>query len=460
MSDAARLFAAHGLGVRFDDLPVEAIDAAKTFVLDTIGVGIAGKSAPLTDNVRSAASRWGGVGPAHLLGGGAPVTAAQAAFVNGFQIHCQEFDCVHEPAVVHPLATILSAMLAEVDQAEQEVSGSQFTVALCVAVDMAASLGVAARSALKFFRPANAGIFGATLGISRLRGFTEQQTVDALGHALAFCSGTMQAHVEGKPVLPLQIANAARGSIAAADLAGIGIPGPEQSINGPYGYFALFEDACDLNPVLEQLGKRWRIAEVSHKPFPTGRAAQGGIVLVQNIRRRIDDVQSISSMSLSAPPLIKRLVGRRATIGMPASYARLCFPYLAATAMVSGSVTLEDFTDSALKRGDVLDLAQGVTVENDGSSDPSAFTPQTLLVTLKDGTTLMETTETLYGSPAHPMTHADHLAKFRNCLAFGFGEERTALADALIEAVDDLVELGDIRELTRLAAGGGADNGR
>ncbi|MEO1188718.1 MAG: MmgE/PrpD family protein, partial [Pseudomonadota bacterium] len=277
-------FVTHGLETQFQDLSPDAVRAVKTYVLDTLGVGIAGARVPLTARVRAAASPWGDTGLAHVWGADTVATTpANAAFINGFQIHCQEYDCVHEPAVVHPMATILAALMAECD-AQGQIGGESLAVALTVAVDLAAGIGVSVSSPIKFFRPANAGIFGAALGISRLRGLSHEQTKDALGYALAFNSGTMQAHVEGKPALPIQIGNAARGAIMACDLAAHNVPGPHDSLEGPFGYFALFEDAADPSEVIASLGKTWRIAQVSHKPFPTGRAAQGGIVLMQKLR--------------------------------------------------------------------------------------------------------------------------------------------------------------------------------
>ncbi len=43
---------------------------------------------------------------------GERMPAQSAAIVNANQIHCLEFDCVHEGAVLHPMATILSAVFA------------------------------------------------------------------------------------------------------------------------------------------------------------------------------------------------------------------------------------------------------------------------------------------------------------------------------------------------------------
>ncbi len=453
MTDMVEAFAQHAANCQYQAMPDEAVRAVKTYLLDSLGVGIAGAAAPLTQNVRLASAKWAGEGAAHIWGANSHrTTPANAAFVNGFQIHCQEYDCVHEPAVVHPMATILAALMAECD-AQQSVSGKELSVALTVAVDLAAGIGVSVSSPIKFFRPANAGIFGATLGICRLRGFSIDKIKDALGYALSFNSGTMQAHVEGKPALPLQIGNAARCAVLACDLAEAGVPGPHDSLEGPFGYFNLFEDASDTREVVASLGKTWRIAEVSHKPFPTGRAAQGGIVLMQKLRAQGVTPDAVEHVSLTAPPLIHRLVGRPLTDDMSVSYARLCFQYSGAVALNKGSVGLDDFSETGLRDRNILALGQKIQVINDGSTDPAAFTPQIAVANLSDGTKVEARIDALYGSPEDPMSQEAHLAKFRDCVAFGFGEPRTQIADQLIDLTENLEVMSDVSVLSRLAAG-------
>ena len=453
MTGMVDAFVQHAASTRFQDLPDVAVRAVKTYLLDSLGVGIAGAAVPLTQQVRQAAENWAGEGAAYVWGANSyKTTPANAAFVNGFQIHCQEFDCVHEPAVVHPMATILAALMAECD-ARQNVSGRELTVALAVAVDLAAGIGVSVTSPIKFFRPANAGIFGATLGICRLRGLPAETMKDALGYALAFNSGTMQAHVEGKPALPLQIGNAARGAILACDLAEAGVPGPHDSLEGPFGYFNLFEDASDTSAVLAKLGKVWRIAEVSHKPFPTGRAAQGGIVLMQKLRAQGVTADAIERVTLTAPPLIHRLVGRPIKPDMAVNYARLCFQYSGAVALRRGTVGLDDFSEPCLRDPEILSLGQKIEVIDDGSPDPAAFTPQTAVAHLADGRRIEARIDALYGSPDDPMSHEAHLEKFRACVAFGFGNPSTQIADRLIDLTETLEALTDVSVLSRLAAG-------
>lgn len=453
MTGMVDAFVQHALTTRFENIPEPAVRAAKTYLLDSLGVGIAGAAVPLTQVVRASAGNWAADDVAHVWGQGRlSTTPANAAFINGFQIHCQEYDCVHEPAVVHPMATILAALMAECDT-QKSVSGEELIVALAIAVDLAAGIGVSVSSPIKFFRPANAGIFGATLGISRLRGFSSEQIKDALGYALAFNSGTMQAHVEGKPALPIQIGNAARGAIMACDLAEAGMPGPHDSLEGPFGYFALFEDEADAGEVVASLGKVWRIAEVSHKPFPTGRAAQGGIVLMQKLRAAGVAAEAVEKITLTAPPLIHRLVGRPIEDNMAVNYARLCFQYSGAVTLRTGTVGLADFSEAALRDPETLVLGAKIEVVDDGSPDPAAFTPQIAVALLSDGRTVEARIDALYGSPAEPMSEGAHIGKFRDCVAFGFGEDRPEIADSLIYLTETLETVADVSVLSRLAAG-------
>jgi hypothetical protein len=54
--------------------------------------------------------------------------------------------------------------------------------------------------------------------------------------------------------------------------------------------------------------------------------------------------------------------------------------------------------------------------------------------------------------PARPLTHDQHLAKFRRCLDFSATLLPPGTAERLIDAVDRLEELEDARLLATLAA--------
>jgi len=456
MSKVSRTFAHYALTQSvFSD---SAYDAAKIFILDSLGVGIAGSNAPFNEAVFKTAMSWGTGDDAHLWGRQMKAPVATAAYLNGFQIHSMEYDCVHEPAVVHPMATIFSAISAEAER-QNGVTGMALMESVIVAVDVAVELGVAVTSPLKFFRPATAGLFGATLGIARLRGFDEATAMSAMGCALAQCAGVMQAHVEGKPTLPVQIAGAARAAVVACDLAQAGLFGPENSLEGPFGYFKMFEDEADGQGAAERLGKIHRITEVSWKPFPTGRAAQGAIVLVQELMKQGMTFDNLEELVLSAPPIIPRLVNRPILENMTANYARLCFPYLASIVLMRGTVGLDDFTEADLQSSKILAASKKINIETNHITDPAEFIPQSMTARLKNGDEKIAMIGKLFGSPTDPLSREQHLEKFRSCLAFGFKDtalsdvNANSIADRLIELTDNLEQSEDCSELFSLASG-------
>jgi 2-methylcitrate dehydratase PrpD len=443
----AHRFAAHALSLDWAALPPNVRDCATMFLLDTVAVGAAGARAPFAAEIRASETR-GAHGEARILGTPVRTSPRAAAFANAYQIHAQEFDCVHEPAVLHPFSAVLGALAAECT-ARPGVDGATFGAAVVAGVDIAVALGLAATSPIKFFRPATAGIFGATAALCRLRGLTETQTVAALGHALAFASGTMQAHVEGTPGLALQVAAAARNALSAADLAEAGLPGAAGAIDGPFGYLPLFETSHDAGPVLDALGKTFAVTGLSHKPFPTGRAAHGGIGAVQMLVHKYGvGGGDIAALRYVAPSLIGRLVGRPAKAGMGVAYARLCLPYLAARTALFGTVGLDAFSPAALADAAVLDLAGRITVTVDANPDPAAFTPTVLQAELTDGQHIDIPVPSVLGSPAQPLDRAARLRKVDDCLQFA---GLPLPAEALAARIEGLGEEPDMAILLAIA---------
>jgi aconitate decarboxylase len=100
---AARRFASHALETRFADLPAAAVERAKVYVLDSLGVGIAGSSVDGGEGLLRVASGWGDP-QVPVWGRAARLSAPAAAFMNAWQMHNQEYDCLHEGAVVHAMA--------------------------------------------------------------------------------------------------------------------------------------------------------------------------------------------------------------------------------------------------------------------------------------------------------------------------------------------------------------------
>lgn len=368
---------------------------AERLLADTLAVGAAGATATGAAGVLTAARGWGAGEDARAVGGDVRLPAASAAFVSGFRIHCLEWDAVHEPAVVHALSVVTAALGAAIDRS-RGCDAEDALAALAVGVEVASGLGVAATSPLSFFRPATAGCLGAALAVARLE--RVEPLADVLGLAYSFAAGTMQAHVEGSIALPLQVANAARSAIHAVDLVKAGLTAPHDVLEGPFGYFRLFDEG-DAAVLAESLGSRWRISEVSTKPYPSGRASHA-------VLGTLAGLGPVERVEAHVPPLIARLVGRPYRADMTPAYARLCLPLLSALMRIDGRIDPRRFTPATFADPQVAALAGSLTIVVDGNTDPNALFPQRLIA---DGISY-DIPHTL-GSPEAPLTPAQAAAK-------------------------------------------------
>ena len=435
---------AHVGRVATGESPTVARAAAKMFIADSLGVGIAGAGAPWRSEVLDMTAASGGAPQASVWGTGERLPLAQAAMVNAYQMHALEFDCVHEGAVVHAMSAVLPCLVGWAER-HGGIPGDRLLRAVVAGVDVAVTLGLCSRAPMRFFRPANCSGFGAVAGLGLLAGLDETQARDALGIYYGQCGGTMQAHEEASPQLAMQMGFAARAAVTAIELAERGMPGPRAPISGPFGYFALFDGAADPAP-FDALGRVWRVCELSHKPFPSGRATHGGLDgLQQLIAEHGIAADRVRAGRFFVPPLTHRLVGRPVQDDMAVAHARLCLAYCAAVCLRRSTVGLDDFTPMALADPATLALGRRLTVVADSNPDPNAMHPVRVELDLTGGRTVACDVAVVLGSPARPLTREAARTKFAACGA--------ALPDrgaALWDEVTALETTDDVRPILRL----------
>jgi 2-methylcitrate dehydratase PrpD len=257
----------------------------------------------------------------------------------------------------------------------------------------------------------------------------------------------MQAHVEGSPVLPMQIGFNTRAALNAVELAARGIAGPMEFLEGPFGYFTLIDPEWERT-ALEHIDLQPAICELSHKPFPSGRATHGGVDGALSLcALHAIEVESIRQIRVIAPPLVIQLVDRPARADMAASYARLCLPYVAATALLKGSVDVTDFTPESFADPKRLALASRIVVQRDANPSLNALSPQRVEISLVDGREYAMDLPDVLGAPGRPLSREQHLAKFRRAAASGLRPMPEAGIHRLIELVDQLETLPDVTQL-------------
>jgi 2-methylcitrate dehydratase PrpD len=261
----------------------------------------------------------------------------------------------------------------------------------------------------------------------------------------------MQGHTEGSVVLPLQVGLNARAALQSCDLAQSGFPSLQLPLTGRFGYLPMFETEWDLEPHLKTLGKTWRVAELSHKPYPSGRATHGGIEGLMVLRDQVGfGADEIEQIIVRGPSLINHLVNRPPVKSPSPNYARLCMPFALAKVLQHGSLDPMHFRGDALHDPQTFMLSQKVSMQIDDNPNPNALAPQVVSVRLRDGRALEHAIDTMLASPKRPLSEEARMKKFQRC--WSLAAEPMGDSAALLAAINGLEHCRDIQEVTTLLA--------
>ena len=125
-----------------------------------------------------------------------------------------------------------------------------------------------------------------------------------------------------------------------------------------------------------------------------------------------------------------------------------------ARVLIKGKIDLADYRGDSLMDAATLELARRVSVTADGNPDPNALVPQRVVVRLRNGTEFSWSCEAMLAHSTRPLTTEQHLAKFRRCAEFAAVPLPSGTAERLIEAVERLETMEDVRLLGALASQG------
>jgi 2-methylcitrate dehydratase PrpD len=128
---------------------------------------------------------------------------------------------------------------------------------------------------------------------------------------------------------------------------------------------------------------------------------------------------------------------------------KFSMPYLIARALVDGNVTLDAFTDEAVRNEEVRQLLQRVDMSVDSKlqAGTDGSRPASVSIKLKNGQTLAATEKFPKGSPQLPMTPEELTAKFKACAR---GVISDTSRDRALQYVSTLETMRSVRPLVTL----------
>jgi len=343
--------------------------------------------------------------------------------------------------------------------AEQKgnLSGKEFITASALGVDMMCRLALATTPGS---RPINTGwhlttlygFLGAAGTAGRMLGLSEEKMVNGLGIAYHQCSGNGQCVVDGALTKRMGPGFAVKGGITAALLAEKGVTGARNCLEGEWGLYKLYHHGnYDAKVLTKDLGKYFEGINVAIKPYPCCRgihpAIDATLALIKEHNTKAEDVQKIvlsvskEHYQLLCEPEEAKLRPRTQVD------AQFSIPWGVATAIVREQVTLDDFTEMAIKNREILKLTQKMSVKVDARLNrPEKIEPTRVELTTKQGKVYTQEVEEPLGSLERPMSFDDCARKFRDC-AKNLGDEKIG---KVTELINGLEKVTDIRKLISL----------
>ena len=458
-------------GVRDGKVEDSILQDARRRVMDIIGIALAASGMEPTRVVRAVVESWGGEGQASIIGSDDRCPAASVALVNGTLAHALDYDDTHLPSVLHPSAAVVPAALAAAEASG--ASGRDLLTAAAAGDELAVRVGMTGYDEelgnSVFFEKglhatSIAGTLGGALAAAMLYGLDEE----GIGHAVAISAsmgaGLIEANRTGGTVKPVHCGWAAHAAITAAELARHGLTGPPTVFEGRFGFLqAYLGDEADVEALTRGLGEEWELPRVFFKPYPANHFTHAGIDAAIRLREEGLDVGDIEEIELgAATPTLRTIAEPEEEKAKPKTgyAAKFSGPFTVATALLGGGglgVSLDDFTDEAVKDRVKLDLASRVRCVTDEKCDrifPNQF-PAVLRVWLKSGEEREARVSHNRGGPENPLSNEELETKFRTnagqVLPVGQVEELEEVLRSLAEAemVDDMIKLACIGEEER-----------
>ena len=141
------------------------------------------------------------------------------------------------------------------------------------------------------------GTLGAAAAAASILGLDERHTTNAIAIAASFSGGLNQTWMDGTSEYRLQLGMAARNGIAAATLAAGGLQGAAHWYEGDAGFARAFAGLDDVAGGDWELGERWRLLDVTYKPYPVCAITQSSVQVAIDLVRANDlDSERIASV--------------------------------------------------------------------------------------------------------------------------------------------------------------------
>lgn len=445
---------------RYRDIPAEVVRLAQGFILDGLGVALAGSTERGTRIVQTHIRQLGGKSEATVLGTGLTVPAAKAALANGVAGHAMDYDdtqlSTSKEAVygllTHPTTPVLAAVLAIGEK--EKVSGQELLLAYILGVEVECRIADAINPRhyqSGFHSTATMGGLGAAMAAGKLLRLKEEVLMRTLGIAASMASGLRENF--GTMTKPLHAGRAAENGVTAALLGQAGFSAATNILEARRGFYNAMAGGYDESKVTGRLGHPYfmQAPGISIKPYPSGSLSHPAQDLILDLVMQHDlqpkDIESIDvGTNSNVPNALIYPMPKTALEG------KFSIPFCMAIAVLERKAGIAQFKDRKVRDKKVVSLMKRVTLYVDDELEALGYDQvrSRVRIKLKDGRVIEGRYDVARGHPEKPMSWAELGEKFRDCASLVLSRKNTEEA---IQLVGRLEQLRSIAPLIRALAG-------
>lgn len=445
-----------------DDATKKALSQARTAIIDTIGVTLAGIGEDCVRILLDVPGVAAAPGPCLILGTDRRTSALDATLVNGTASHALDYDDFSGILGGHQSVPLVPALFAVAE--ERKLSGRAVELAYIVGVETEIRLARAVNFHHydKGWHPtATLGTIGAAAALAHLIGLDEEKTAVALALGASFAAG-IKANF-GTMTKPLHIGQCGRNGVMAALLAERGFTANPGAFEHQQGFLNVFNGpgTFDAEAIFASWGEPLEVEDssIALKQFPCCGSTHPAIAMALALREeegvQADDVGAILIM-----PHGRRLRHTDTPRPQTSLQAKFSVQYAVARALLDGKVRLKDFEGEAYAdpRIERLLAVTETRAHPDMADDAPKQWGAEVIVTMKDGRRLSRRVDDLVGRGGdNAMTSSELWTKFQDCAKRTLSREQVA---PLFERLETLDSVTDMSLVTKLMEVRSADRDR
>jgi len=393
--------------LRFEDIPINVINAAKFCIIDTIGVCVFGSQLPWSKKIYAYAKSYGRGGQSQVIGyANSRLHAPHAALANGAFAHAFEQDSLRKPgAGVHPGATLFPSAFAL--SQELNASGETLLKSFIAGCEVLFRIGAASKHSseqLGFHAPGLTGVFGAAVTSGLVQDLNSCKLANALGIAGSMSSGLLAftKSKRGSEVKKLHLGKACESGILASRLALEGFEGPETIFEGKFGFFEAFCKSSDPEVLTNNLGVDWETLKICLKTYPCHITVHPLIhSLYQMMNTYSFNSNDIQSCDLLVPEKVLSHHDNR--VPKDVKQAQYSVPFCLAIAMDYDLLDPYIFNDAIINNINVLNNCKKINMSAYSDKIKRTSWTSTLKILLKNGKVFTTESDHFIGSPENPL---------------------------------------------------------